>query len=38
MGSIEQSFNENIQTLMIYAKQCGKSLTLSNIKDIPILK
>ena len=28
MGSVEQSFNENIQTLMIYAKQCRKSLNI----------
>ncbi len=28
MSSVEQSFNENIQTLMIYAKQCGKSLNI----------
>jgi len=43
MGSIEQSFNENIQTLMIYAKQCGKSLNIikhkgySHIKMIELL-
>lgn len=28
MSSVEQSFNENIQTLMIYAKRCGKSLNI----------